>query len=101
MEELSAGDVQAALNGWLEPMGLVEVSRDKPDGRITGWIMHPLFLGVSHAERQKWLWEGFEGTDLLKQWQGLRGTFKGRSTQIGLILTYSPAEYENALGQSA
>ena len=101
MEELTADDVQSALQGWLGPEGRVEVSRDQPNGRITGWIMHPYFTGVSHAERQEWLWNGFVQRGLLEHWRGLRETFKERSTQIGLILTYSPAEYENALGQSA
>jgi hypothetical protein len=53
------------------------------------------------VERQAWLWDGVEQVGLLEQWKGLRDTFKSRSAQIGLILTYSPAEYEKALGLSA
>jgi len=101
MEELTAGEVQSAIKAWLGQLGLVEVSRDEPGGRITGWIMHPEFSGVSHATRQAWLWDGFEQQGHLEQWKGLRGTFRERSAQIGLILTFSPAEYENALDISA
>ena len=101
MEELTADEVRSVLQIWLGEAGLVEVSRDEPNGRITGWIMHPEFTGVSHATRQAWLWDGFEQVGSLVQWKGLRGTFRERSTQIGLILTFSPAEYENALGLSA
>jgi hypothetical protein len=101
MEELTAEEVQSALKGWLGPDGIVDVSRDEPRGRITGWIMHPGFTGISHATRQSWLWDGFEQGVFLEQWKGLRGTFRERSAQVGLVLTYSPAEYDNALGQSA
>jgi hypothetical protein len=101
MEELTANEVRAALEGWLRDTGLVDVARDQPNGRITGWIMHPHFAGVSHAERQNWLWNGREQDDHFGDWEGLRNIFRDRSTQVGLILTYSPAEYDNALGQSA
>jgi len=67
IEELTAEEVRSALQGWLEPEALVEVSRDQPNGRITGWIMHPGFTGISHATRQAWLWDGFEQTGLLKR----------------------------------
>jgi hypothetical protein len=101
MEELTADEVHSAIKDWLGQAGLVDVSREQPDARITGWIMHPEFTGISHATRQAWLWDGFEQSGSLEQWKGLRGTFRERSAQIGLILTYSPAEYENALGISA
>jgi hypothetical protein len=63
--------------------------------------MHPHFAGVSHVERQAWLWNGYQQGELFVGWNGLRDIFRERSVQIGLILAYSPAEYENALGQSA
>ena len=101
MEQLTSTEVSAALNDWLGATGIVEVSRDQPNGRITGWIMHPDFTGVSIAERQSWLWNGFGEEGHFKRWSGLRGTFQDRTTQIGLILTYSPAEYEDALDETA
>jgi hypothetical protein len=101
MEELKPEEVTHALREWLGERGSVEVSRNGPEERITGWIMHPDFTGVSRAIRQSWLWDGFGEEGMLPQWQGLRGTFRDRAGQIGLILTYSPAEYENAFGESA
>jgi len=101
MEELKPQEITQALMSWLGEKGVVEVSRDSPSGRISGWVMHPSFTGVSRAERQSWLWDGFGEGGTIPRWQGLRGTFKERATQIGLVLTYSPAEYENAFGESA
>src|SRR5258706_16328791 len=101
MEKLKPEEVARALKDWLGDRAIVDVSRDDPNGRITGWIMHPDFTGVSRVVRQSWLSDGFGEEGKLSQWAGLRGTFKERATQIGLILTYSPAEYENAFGDSA
>ena len=101
MAKLTEDEVKAAVEGWLGPLGQIHMSRGGPGSRITGWIMHPDFKGVMHADRQGWLWNGFGEEGTLKPWKGLRETFKERSSQIGLILTYSPAEYENAFGQSA
>ncbi len=101
MEIVTAEEVEQALTDWLGPDGRVEVSRDGPQGRITGWVMHPDFTGVSRATRQSWLWDGFAEEGELQPWAGLRGTFNKRATQIGLMLTYSPSEFENAMGKSA
>ena len=101
MAKLKSEDVEAALAKWLGEGGLIDVSRDSKNGRITGWVMHPSFKGVSRADHQSWLWEGYGDEGSLTRWQGLRGTFQERASQIGLLLTFSPAEYENAFGKSA
>ena len=101
MEKLTNDQVQKALREWLGPDAVIEVSRDAPKSRITGWIMHPAFKNVSHATRQAWLWDGSAQGALNKDWKGLRGVFREKSSQIGLILTYSPPEYQNAFSQSA
>lgn len=101
MEQLTAEEVRSSIRNWLGDDSIVEVSRDDPGGRITGWIMHPRFTGLSHSDRQAWLWNGSGEAGELTPWKGLKGTFQARSSQIGLILTYSPAEYENAFDESA
>jgi len=101
VDQLTSKEVQAALEGWLGSSAIVDVSREVPNGRITGWIMHPSFAGVPAADRQSWLWNGYGDQGTLPRWDGLRGKSKGQSTQIGLILTYSKLEYENALDETA
>lgn len=101
MEELSPAEVTQALSDWLGKVGKIDVSRDGPGGRITGWIMHPDFTGISRTTRQTWLWEGTGEAGNLPAWKGLRVEFGARSVEIGVILTYSPAEYENAFGSDA
>jgi hypothetical protein len=98
MEVVSLNKVKDALGAWLGPEGMVDLEKAGKSGRITGWIMHPAFRGIPRAERQKWLWTGFEQVGTLPEWNGLRNLFGEGSAQIGVILTYSPEEYENALG---
>lgn len=43
MEKLTNDQVQKALREWLGPDAVIEVSRDAPKSRMTGWIMHPAF----------------------------------------------------------
>src|SRR5437868_15294294 len=98
-EMLEEQAVRQALTDWLGPRGLVEVSRDEPEGRITGWIMHPSFAGVDNATRQDWIWQGLPQPGSLPMWSGLRGRFGDKAAQIGMIFTFSPFEYESAFGE--
>lgn len=99
MERLKIQQVKKALQEWLGKNGSVELEQESSEDRITGWIVHPQFAGVSRAVRQSWLWDGFEQSGELSSWPGLRGTFREQSTQIGLVLTFSPAEYDSAFGE--
>ena len=101
MEKLKPEAIIKALQALLGPDSAIELSRDDPAGRITGWIMHPGFKGISHHGRQEWLWNGSSEEGDLPKWQGLRNAFGERSAQIGLVLTYSPLEYQNAFDESA
>ena len=92
MQELTAIEVQSALKAWLGEPGVVEVSREDPNGSTTGLIMHPDFTGISHATRQAWLWDGFEQGGILKQWQGLLVGSRERSAQIGLFYPTLPLD---------
>ena len=93
-------ELSSALKGWLGSEAVVEVSRDTPDGRITGWIMHPYFHTVDRSTRQDWLWLGFHEGKGLNDWPGLRTMYGELATQIGMIFTFSPLEYENAFGET-
>ena len=96
---LSGTEVSNALKQWLGADAIVDVSRESPDSRITGWIMHPHFAGVDRATRQDWVWTGFHQPGKLPEWSGLREIFKNRADQIGMIFTFSPIEYENAFNE--
>jgi len=90
---LTPKEVTDALNGWLGTEGRANVGWTSPGSRITGYIVHPNFRGLAPKERQDWLWNGVpkpRGGD----WTGLNAVFKERATQIGVILAYSPDEYE-------
>ncbi len=101
MEKLDSKTVAEAVREWVGANALIELSRDSAEGRITGWIVHEAFAKVDRSTRQTWLWDGMSGNQLLKPWKGLRGTFGELATQIGLVLSFSPTEYENAFGESA
>jgi hypothetical protein len=101
MEKLTEAEVKEALHGWLGPDAVIDISRDRPEGRITGWITHPSFAGVEPTERQSWLWNGQGEQGDLPPWPGLRQTFNQRSSQIGMLFTFSPIEYQNAFDESA
>lgn len=98
-ERLDVGRVAQALQAWLGKSGTVDLARDAPGARITGWIMHPAFTGVDRATRQDWLWKGTSAGEMIQPWSGLRAGFGEQASQIGLILTFSPIEYENAFGE--
>ena len=101
MEELNANEVTESLKAWLGEGTTVELSRDSPEGRLTGWIMHPAFAGISRAVRQEWLWNGFSDEGALPHWEGLRSRLRERAAQIGLFLTFSPHEYEQTFAEAA
>lgn len=54
-------------------------------GALTGYVVRTEFRGVSAAKRQQWLNEFFEDR------------FGSQARQIGLVLTFTPEEFEGWL----
>ncbi len=52
-----------------------------PGGRVVGRVLWTGFDGQEHLERQNRIWEL------------LRDRFQSRSTQIGVLLAYTPHEF--------
>lgn len=95
--DLTPEDVSNALAHWLGPTGRVDVGWTTPGSRLTGYVVHPHFQGLAPKERQDWLWNGVP--DLLPvDWHGLKKVFGEQATQIGIVFTYSPSEFEELFG---
>ena len=101
MERLTATQVTTALENSLGDGIQTGLARNGPASRVTGWIVYPGFQGVPRVNRQEWLWDGFDEEGTLPRWKGLRGIFGERASQIGMVFTFSPREYEQTFAEAA
>ena len=78
---LTADDLEAAF-ATSNQEDLASFEFDDGIGKYTGHVVHRDFRGVSIPDRQRIAWEV------------LRRRFGEDSQQVSLVLTYSPAEWE-------
>jgi hypothetical protein len=90
--ELTPTRVEEALRRWVGDDGRASVTGTIPGSRLTGYVAHPAFRGLSVRERQALLWNGDT------QWEGLNRLFGDEATQIGVIFTYSLEEFDDLFG---
>ena len=57
------------------------LERERPESRITGYVVKAAFRDQRSTERQRWLWDLF------------RASFGSESQQIGLVLAFTPEEF--------
>lgn len=77
---ITVPEVEAAIDQILGPGQISDLGIE--NGRVAGYVCHPAFAGMDAAERRSLLWNG------------LRAHFAERSTLIGVLLLYSPKEYQ-------
>lgn len=84
---LDLARVRAALEAHTRPdTGAVfDLRREKEDSRIVGYVVRPEFRDTPVAERQKWMHQLFDRQ------------FGESSSQIGLMLAFTPEEYAEFL----
>ena len=80
-------EIEKAIHA-VVPEATIELSMN-PDGSYVGHVVAPEFAKLTHLERQ------------LRVWKSLRERLQETASKIGILLMYSPAEFDAVLEEVA
>ena len=82
-------ELKKILDVILGSSGVAEISRDTPNSRLSGFVVHPGFRGKDLSERRRWIHDS------------LRQELGPRAQDVGNLFFLSPEEYDETFAGAA